>query len=261
MEYKSEKAKELYFTDKDLKERIKEIKENIWDELKVETQKALKKLLEKGMEVEIQDLIGANRYEHRNNSRKNYRNGFYYRDLLSSIGNIKDIKVPRVRKGKVRFKVIDRYRRRGKEVDEMIKDMFLHGVSTRDVKEVIKAILGEDSISASTVSEIVKELDKQVELYHNRSIEDAYIIIIVDAVYVRSRDPVYKKKKCILVAFGIKEDGKKELIDFRIAKKGESQNSWESFLSNLYARGLEGKKLKVVSMDGNKGLWNAVDLV
>lgn len=261
MEKMNEKEKELYFTEKDLADRIKEIKEDVWGDLKIESQKILKDLLEKGMELEVRDMIGVDRYEHDNDNRKNYRNGFYYRSLLSSYGKIKDIRVPRVREGKVRFKVLDKYQRRSEDIDDMIRNMFLHGVSTRNVKEVLKVIIGEDSVSASTVSEIVKVLDRQVQLYHNRSISDDYIIIILDAVYVKSKDPIYKKNKCILVAFGIKEDGRKELIDFRIAKKGESQASWELFLSNLYARGLEGKKLKVVSMDGNKGVWNAIDLV
>ncbi len=71
--------------------------------------------------------------------------------------------------------------------------MFLDAISTRNVKEAMKAISGEDAIRASTVSEIVKELDKQSELYHNRIIEDIYIIIILDRVYVKSKDFVHKK--------------------------------------------------------------------
>jgi len=255
-----EETKELFFTEKDLKERLREIKEKIWDDLDMETQKALKKLLESALEVEIQDLVGAERWKHYTN-RKHYRNGKYKRKLLTTYGWINDLKIPRIREGGVEFKTIEKYKRRTKDVDAMVLEMYLNGVSTRKIKEVLHVLLGDANISSSTVSEIAKQLDAQIAKYHNRPLKDDYCIIILDAVYVKAKDPLHSRNHCILVAYGIKEDGTREIIDFRLAHKGESQAAWESFIANLYYRGLEGKELKLVVMDGNKGAWNAIDLV
>jgi putative transposase len=64
----------------------------------------------------------------------------------------------------------------------------------------------------------------------------------------------------MLVALGIKADGKKEIIDFRQVA-GESKTAWEGFLNHLYQRGLQGEALKLVVVDGGKGLLAALDLV
>lgn len=255
-----QEVKELYFTEKDLKERMSEIKEDEWGDLKVEVKKALKKLLENLLEVDVQDLVGAERWK-RGPNRRNYRNGSYKRTLMTSYGYINDLKIPRVREGSIELKALKRYKRRTKEIDDMILNMFLNGVSTRKVQEVLNILFEGANVSATTVSEITKRLDAQVEIYHNRALKDDYWIIILDAIYVKAKDPIYSINRCILVVYGIEKDGTRELIDFRIAQKGESQAAWESFLMNLYKRGLEGKNLKVVSMDGNRGAWNAVDLV
>ena len=64
----------------------------------------------------------------------------------------------------------------------------------------------------------------------------------------------------MLVALGIKPDGKKEMIDFRQVL-GESKTAWEGFLNHLYQRGLKGDALKLIVVDGGKGLLAAIDLV
>jgi len=193
-----EKTKELFFDEKDLEERIKDIKDENWDDLKPEAKKALKKLLESILEVEVQDLVGAERWRHYV-GRKYYRNGSYRRKLLTTYGYINDLKMPRIREGGIEFKAIKKYKRRTKDIDNMILNMFLLGVSTRKVKEVINTLYPEASISAATVSDISKNLDALVDLYHNRPLEDDYYIIVLDAVYIRARDPIHSRSHCILV--------------------------------------------------------------
>ena len=62
------------------------------------------------------------------------------------------------------------------------------------------------------------------------------------------------------MALGILEDGRKEIIDFRMAP-GESVVAWEAFLSDLYRRGLVGSRLKLICADGGTGLRSALPLV
>jgi transposase-like protein len=251
---------ELYFTGKDINERWAQVKEDFWGDLKVETLGAVKRLLETTMDIEVQDLAGARRWEHCA-GRVNYRNGSYNRSLWTPYGWINSMKVPRVRSGGMSFKVFDKYQQRTEQVNSMITDMFLSGVSTRKVKEVLKPLYGRNMISASTVSAITKVLDTEVEKHHRRDIGDDYRYLILDGIYLNAKSPVRSRRRCILVAYGIKEDGTRELIDFRIARKGESQAAWECFLTSLGNRGFKGKNLKLISVDGGKGMMSALDFI
>ena len=64
----------------------------------------------------------------------------------------------------------------------------------------------------------------------------------------------------MLVALGLHADGKKEILDYRLAT-AESAAQWELFLSDLFRRGLEGKNLEMICSDGGKGLLAALPTV
>ena len=251
---------ELHFTGKDIGERWAQVKEDFWGDLKVETLAAVKRLLETTMEVEIQDLAGARRWEH-SAKRLNYRNGSYNRNLWTPYGWINSLVVPRLRSGEMSFKTFGRYQQRTETINSLITDMFLSGVSTRKVKEVLRPLYGQNVISASTVSAVTKVLDGAVEKYHRRAISDDYRFLFLDGIYLKAKSPVKAKRRCILVAYGIKKDGTRELIDFRLARKGESQTAWECFLTSMRNRGFEGKILELISIDGGKGMMNALDFI
>lgn len=251
-------GKDLF--ERNLYERWSEVKEDYWGELKRETVRAVKRLIETRMEVEVTDLIGVQRWKH-TAYRPTYRNGHYFRGLLTSMGYIPELKVPRIREGKIEFNIIDKYQRRSPDVDEVVLEMFLSGVSTRRVKEVMEPLVGPGAISAGLVSKITKVLNKQVGRWHHRKLKDEYEYLILDGIYLNAKSPVYKKRRCVLVVYGIKRDGKRELIDYRVAPHGESQSAWENILNSLYNRGLEGRMVKLVAIDGNRGLYNAVKLL
>ena len=251
---------ELWFADKDLKERWSQVREDFWGDLKAETVLAVKRLLETRMEVEMQDTIGARHWK-RSPRRRTYRNGSYYRGLMTSFGWVGNLTIPRVRKGIMRFKCLPNYQRRTQDVDRMVLEMFLAGVSTRRVKEVLQPLLGRQVLSASTVSKISKVLDQQVSCYHRRGITDDFEYLILDGIYLKAKSPVHSRRRCILVVYGIRKDGIRELIDYRLARNGESQAAWECFLTSLNNRGLKGSDLKLAVVDGNRGLWNALNMI
>lgn len=255
---------ELYFTDKDINQRwaeaVKISREEIEDEINIACLLNLKRLLETTMDIEVQELAGAERWEH-NPGRRNWRNGTYQRSLWTAFGWINPINIPRVRYGGTDFKIVKHYERRSSKINKLILEMFLQGVSTRKVKEVLKPLYGEEMISATTVSRISKELNAEVEKFHRRDIRDDYKYIFLDGIWLKAKSPVKSRKRCILVAYGIKKDGIRELVDFKLARNGESQIAWECFLTSLYNRGLKGENLDLVVIDGNKGLYNAVDII
>ena len=247
---------QLYLNDKDSAVRWSNVTEEFTGELKKETQIALRKFLTTSMEIQVQDLIGSDKWKH-NYQRTVYRNGYRSRSLLTGFGYLANIRVPRISSGKIRFNCFKAYKQRSSDVDELVLKMFLAGVSTRRVKEVLEPLLGYNCISASSVSEITKSLNVQVDKYHARKLIDDYVYLIADGVYFNVKNPVWKKRRCVLVVYGIKSNGIRELIDFELTSNGESQIAWERFLNRLYHRGLEGKNLRLVIRDGNKGLKNA----
>lgn len=251
---------ELIFDEKHLKERWSRIDGDLWSDLKIETLKALKKLLETTMDIELADIVTATPFE-RSPLRRGWRNGHYLRRLATSLGEIPALEVPRLRNGGFTFKVLPRYQRRAKDINENVLQMFLAGVSTRRIHEVLTPLMGPYALSASTVSRISKVLDAQVSSWHTRRLTDDYAYLILDGVYLKAKSPIRSRRRCVLAVYGIKTNGIRELIDFRLVSQGESQVAWESLLVSLRNRGLEGKFLKLAVVDGNAGLWNALDLV
>ena len=214
-----------------------------------------KKLIEEALDAERSMLICCKPYE-RSTERQDHRNGYWRRWITLKDGCL-EIKMPRLRVGSYESQIIPRYKQRVKEVDEALRKIFLYGASTRLTGEALKPILGE-SVSAQTISNIAKSLDEEVKIYHNRKIEDRYLYLFLDGIVLKIKTGFGSKKKVILAAYGIRIDGKREIIDFMITKH-ESEQRWESFLNRLYNRGLTGDVLSLIITDGNRGLENAVD--
>lgn len=243
-------------------EWYKEVKENYEGEFWQDTDKFFKGLLKTLMEVTMQEEVvvyTGTEWHKKSQERIDYRNGFRYRNFLTKHGWIDDIKVPRLRKTRFRTKVFKNYQRRQAAVDQALRDVFLAGVSTRRVGEALSCLL-DASISATTVSNVTKVLDQKVREYQNRPILDEYQYLILDGINLKVRLASGYKKKAVLAAYGITCFGFREIISFRQVGK-ESKTKWVAFLEDLRRRGLEGKNLKLITVDGHKGLISAVDEV
>jgi transposase-like protein len=194
------------------------------------------------MECDLREQLQAS-WNERTDARLGYRNGFRERTLLTSFGEI-ELKIPRDRAGHYKSDYFQRYKR---------------GVSTRKVGEVLEA-LTDRGVSAGYVSQVCKALDETVRVFENYPIEDDYAFLFLDGLHVRIRQELHVKSLVLLFAYGIKGDGSRRFLSFRLVKK-ESHKSYLSFLENLETRGLKGKSLKLISMDGALGLWSAIEEV
>ncbi len=208
------------------------------------------------MEEELTVLLGAARYR-RVEGRRGYRNGFYERDLATQIGIVTAIRVPRARNGSVERSVFSRYQRRQAQVNQVIRETFLAGVSTRRVGKTLEALVGE-RVSAQTVSRVARSLDREVARFHDAAIADDVLYLLLDGVYLRVRSATGVQRKLVLCAYAISVNGERRLLDFRLAT-AESQGQWEAFLTSLRERGLLGTQLKLIVTDGCKGLHAALE--
>jgi len=214
-----------------------------------------KRVYNKILAVDFDSFVNAGRHQ-RTRQRKGYRNGYRSRSLLTSVGLL-DLTIPRDRDSQYQPELFERYRRVDSSLENTIRAMFLQGVSTRKVGDVLEVLCGE-RLSASKVSTVVKELDQAVSDYANRPLEDNFVFLFLDALSVKVRFELKAKKVKLLVAYGIKADGTRELISYQRANS-ESTACWKSFLDNLYVRGLRGKTLQLIAMDGGGGLWSAIE--
>jgi putative transposase len=241
----------------DLLREYKSSFEDTWEGLD-KTAKAFKKqLIEAALEAERTEILLCRSYE-RTDERADYRNGYWTRYIILKDGRL-EIRMPRLRGRGYESAVIRRYQQRTKDVDAALLRIFLYGASTRLTGQALRPLVGE-AVSAQTVSNIAKSLDGAVRSYHRRKLEDKYLYLFLDGIVLKTRSGNGSKKKTVLVAYGIKLDGKRELIDFLVTKH-ESEKHWEGFLNNLSRRGLTGDVLGLVATDGNRGLENAVDTV
>ena len=234
--------------------RLQESKEFFFEDLEAQMKENHRKFIEALMGWERQCFLNAHPYQ-RTEQRVDQANGFYRRSLTTRLG-VLELSVPRTRSGCFRTQVLPRYQRREPLINEALKQVFLLGVSTRQAGRAL-ATLVEESVSASTVSAVAKALDESVGRWHRRQLSDEYRYLILDAVSVRLRLTGAVQRRMVLCAYGITTEGKRELIDFQIAK-AEAEQSWYDFLWNLWSRGLRGECLELIATDGQAGLAAAI---
>ena len=142
------------------------------------------------LDEEVEAFIGAGPYQ-RTTQRRDHRNGTYQRDLGTGIGVIEDLAVPRTRKG-FRTQVFERYQRRRAELDEAITDMFVGGVSTSRVGEVVEVLTGSKP-SASTVSRVYQRLEDEFATWKKRPLAAKYVYVFADGTYFTV---IYESEGC-----------------------------------------------------------------
>jgi putative transposase len=242
-----------------LKDLWKEVKDEDewWEDISKHTLRMVKTVLESSLEEELLDFLRASRYQ-RTEVRKSWRNGSYEKSLYTRFGVIKDLRVPRARES-YPSRILPRYQRRQHEVNDMVRGMFLAGVSTRRVSEILLKIKG-DQMSAQTVSRIASSLDTEVHLFHNRPLLDEYRYLFFDGICLKVKGAAGVHKRMTLTAYGITVTGRKRIISFRQGAD-ESAAKWEAFLRDLYERGLEGKQCRLIITDGCPGLHKALETV
>ena len=158
-------------------------------------------------------MVGARRFE-RVGSRKGHRNGTYLRRLLTSLGQI-DVTVPRSREGGSPADVMGRYQRRSEEVDAMMVEAYVSGVSQRKMGDVTEALMGE-RVGRSTVSRVAKRLDEGVQTLRSAPIEGAHPYLYLDATFLDARWARKVENVSALVAYAVGPDGHRRLLGISI---------------------------------------------
>lgn len=250
--------RELDFSKASLTKFLVGLKEMFFEEVTDRSREFVKGLLEWGAQQEFDEYIEAKRYE-RTEARTDQRNGYRTRSLMTTWGMLKDIRMPRGRRKGFAPRVLQRYQRVERRVDEGVLRMYLMGVSTRKVGDVLQPLFNF-TLSASHVSKVAKQLDEEVQKFFHRPLDNEFQYLFLDGIWVRVKDVSQSLRMVILVAYGIRPNGSRQLINFWVGP-GEGEEAWGDFLKDLKARGLTGSKLALIISDGAAGLWKAVRAV
>jgi transposase-like protein len=209
-------------------------------------------LCHKMMEVEVENKLGAGKGEH-SPKRTGYRSGTRVRRFDTRMGTMY-LLVPKVRKGGyIPFFVTER-KRSEQALIQVVQEAFVNGVSTRKIERLAQS-LGIESISASQVSQINKELNEQVEEFRHRPLESTYPVIWIDALYEKIRVNHRVCNMAVHVVCGVNLDGKREILAVEPMYE-ESEASYTTLFESLKKRGLKNVWLAV--SDAHQGLIAAV---
>ncbi|HEX2137646.1 MAG TPA: IS256 family transposase [Microvirga sp.] len=212
-------------------------------------------LVQEALEAEMTAAVGATKGE-RTAARLGYRSGYYERSLVTRVGKL-ELRVPQDRDGRFSTELFERYQRSEKALVAALTEMYVQGVSTREVKAVTEELCGH-AFSASAISRINKRLDAELARFANRRLDEACPYLILDARYEKVREDGVIRSQAVLIALGIDWEGRRQVLAIEIANR-ESRSSWKDFLLALKGRGLVG--VEFVVADDHAGLRRAIEEV
>ena len=212
-------------------------------------------VLQQFMEVEVSQQLGAAKSQ-RSGSRTAYRNGYRERGWDTRAGRI-DLAIPKLRKGSYFPSFLEPRRTAEKALAAVIQEAYVHGVSTRSVDDLVKA-MGASGVSKSQVSRLVAEIDERVNAFLTRPIEGEWPYLWIDATYLKEREGGRIVSTAAIIAVGVNTDGRREVLGVATGPS-EAEPFWKAFLRSLADRGLRGVKLVIA--DDHKGLRAAASKV
>ena len=232
----------------DQEEILQLLSENSGEAFKNILQTSLNKILQ----VESAEQLGAAPYE-RTEERTDSRNGTRDRELNTRVGRI-TLHVPRHRNVPFKTLVFENYCRSEAALIASMAEMVVNGVSTRKVSRVMETLCGT-SFSKSAVSEVCKDLDKAVNEFRTRPLEEEYPFVMVDATYFKVREEHRITSKAFMIAYGVNGHGHREILGFGVYAN-ESGATWTDFLMHLKKRGLTG--VLMITSDAHDGILSAI---
>jgi transposase-like protein len=214
-------------------------------------------VLENGLEGELDEELGYSKYDYRNKSTDNSRNGKSEKTVRSSYGEI-DLMVPRDRNGEFEPQIIKKYQTSiSGDIEEKILSMYAKGMSTTDIERHIRDIYGL-SVSDSTVSRITDKIIPVVKEWQQRPLESVYAVVFMDGVFFHVRSEGQIVKKAVYIAIGVQMDGVRDVLGMWIGEN-ESAKFWVSILNSIRNRGVED--ILIACVDGLTGFPNAIEAV
>lgn len=220
---------------------------------------AAQAMLQTAMEVEAAEFIGRTTYQRRAEDQATYRNGYKRRKVATGEGPL-ELLVPQTRDGIEPFQtaILGAYQRRSELLDALIPQLYVKGLSVRDVSDTFRTVLEDEGISPATASRVAQSIQDDFEAWRTRSLS-AYdvLYLFVDGMRLKLH-PDREEKQPILIAYAILWNGKKVLLHVDVGDR-ESYEACLGFLREMTDRGLRAPLL--FGSDDCPGLRKALKAV
>ena len=200
-------------------------------------------LVNEAMRIERENYLGAKPYE-RSKNRQGHANGYKPKTVKTRIGEV-TFDIPQVREGGFYPNSLEKGMRSERALLLTLAEMYVQGVSTRKVAAITERLCGTQ-INASQVSRAAQQLDKELETWRNRPLGEI-VYLYLDARYEKVRQAGSVRDAAILMASGVKSDGKRSILGVSVSLS-EAEAHWRAFLEGLVKRGLHGVQL-IISDD------------
>lgn len=211
---------------------------------------AVRIMLNEAMRIERSQVIEAEPYQ-RSERRRGYANGFKPKTLDTRLGAI-TFQVPQTRGVEFYPSALEKGIRSERALKVAIAEMYVQGVSTRKVTEVMQQLCGLD-VSSTQVSRATQSLDEELKAWRQRAIGEIPYLVL-DARYEKVRHGGSVVSCAVLIAVGITPQGHRSLLGVSVSLS-EAEVHWRDFIASLQDRGMHGVRL-IVS-DNHAGLKSA----
>ena len=201
------------------------------------------------LQTKLAAFLGYERYSYAGINTGNNRNGSYERSFDTKYGQL-NLTIPRDRNGIFENHTLPAYGRHSDSLETTVIQLYTKGITTAEIAELIEKMYGTH-YSKSTVSNMTKAVDEQVQAFQQRRLASQYASVFYDATYLPlKRDTV--QKEAVHIAIGIRPDGTKEVLNYQVTPT-ESTGTWTELLGTLIKQGVKDVLLFVadglVSLD------------
>ena len=211
------------------------------------------------LEDEVEAFLGRKKSERTRlvDGTAGYRNGHGKPKKFSLMNGTITVRRPRVRGTEERFesRIIPFFKRRSKEVGQLLPELYLHGLAKGDFDMALRGLLGEGApLSVSSIERLKAKWQLEYEEWKRQDLSSCEVVYQwADGIYVKAG--LEKEKAALLVIIGALTNGRKVFLACESGYR-ESKESWSGVLRDLSARGLTFGRLTIA--DGHLGIWSAL---
>ena len=210
--------------------------------------------IQEALEAEMDEELGYTRYDYRDKTGTNSRNGHHKKTLRTDMGNF-EVQIPQDTEGEFEPQIVPKHSREvSPTIQDAILSMYAKGMSTPDINAHLKRIYGFE-VSAETVSRITDKILPIAKEWQNRPLDSLYPIIFLDGVVFNVVEDGVTRKKTAYIVYGVTMSGYKEILGIWIGE-AESSKFWMLVLSELRERGVQD--ILIASVDGLNGFSEAI---
>lgn len=213
-----------------------------------------RRLIHEALEEEVTQYLGRDHYEHhRREQEKHYRNGHGRERTLTLASGTLGLRVPRLREP-FESQIVRRYQRMSDQMQELVPQLYLHGLATGDFRQCFDAVVGREApLSATSIVRLKKIWSGDYQRWRKQALEEEYLYVWADGVYPKAGPK--DAEMAVLVVVGLNRQGRKQILALEEGYR-ESEDSWREVLRSLKRRGVQW--LGLVIADGGLGLWSAL---